>query len=94
MRWKDCLEPDVGFMKPPKRDSPDEEWISAYRSKLIPESVYKFYIIADYFSFDKCPKFLQDKQKILFPHLEAAIDLIRLSFEEYPQSFYLYCYKL
>ncbi len=83
MKWKDCLDPNICFMKP--LYGPDEEWISAYRSKLIPESVYKFYIIADYFSFNKCPKFLQDKQKILFPHLEAAIDLIKLSFEEYPE---------
>jgi hypothetical protein len=83
MRLKDCLESDAVVSAPLARKAPDDSWLSAYKDKSIPESLYKFYVTTEYFSFDKCPKFLRDEQKLLFPHLEAAIDLIKLSFEEY-----------
>lgn len=83
MKLKDCLEADVVLSAPFARKAPDDSWLSAYKNKSIPESLYKFYAAADYFSFDKCPLFLHDEQKILFPHLEAAIELIKSSFEEY-----------
>ena len=85
MRLKDCLESDVVVSPPFNRKSPGDSWVSAYKDKLIPEALYKFYVAAGYFSFNKCPEFLRDKQKLLFPHLEAAVDLIKLSFEEYQE---------
>ena len=84
MKLKDCnLNVDVVVTAPPSRIKPHDSWLSAYKNNFIPKTLYDFYVAADYFSFDKCPKFLQDNKKILFPHLEASIDLVKLSFEEY-----------
>lgn len=84
MKLKDCVLDIAAVISTPLlRKTPDDSWLSVYKSKSIPESLYKFYVAADYFSFDKCPKFLKDDQKILFPHLETSIELIKSSFEEY-----------
>jgi len=83
MKLKDCLEADVAVSAPLLRKGPSESWESAYKKGFIPESLYKFYVTADYFSLDKCPKFLNDNQNILFPHLEAAIEIVKSSFEDY-----------
>ena len=83
MKLKDCLEADVAVSAPLSRKGPSESWESAYKKGFIPESLYKFYVTADYFSLDKCPKFLNDNQNILFPHLEAAIEIVKSSFEDY-----------
>ena len=83
MKLKDCLEADVTVSAPLSRKGPSESWESAYKKGFTPESLYKFYVTADYFSLDKCPKFLNDNQNILFPHLEAAIEIVKSSFEDY-----------
>lgn len=84
MKLKDCLGTVGAVVSAPLlRNGPDDSWLSAYNNKYIPEFLYKFYVVADYFSFDKCPNFLKDEQKLLFPHLESAIRLIKESFEEY-----------
>jgi hypothetical protein len=84
MRLKDCnLDLDFAEIFPPVHKSAEDTWLTAYYKKIIPETLHKFYVVADYFSIDKCPKFLQDDQKILFPHLEVSVKLIKSSFEEY-----------
>jgi len=83
MKLKDCLEAVAAVSAPLLRKGPSESWELAYKKEFIPESLYKFYITADYFSLDKCPKFLNDNQNILFPHLEAAIEIVKSSFEDY-----------
>jgi len=83
MKLKDCLEADAAVSAPLLRKGPSESWEFAYKKEFFPESLYKFYITADYFSLDKCPKFLNDNQNILFPHLEAAIEIVKSSFEDY-----------
>jgi hypothetical protein len=83
MKLKDCLEVNLGFCKPLLRREPEKSWTLAYEKRMIPEMLYKFYTSADYFSFDKCPKFLNDNGKILFPHLETTVEIIKSSFEEY-----------
>ena len=84
MKFKDCLTADVVVVSAPlARSSPDQSWVTARDKKIIPKALFKFYIIADYFSFDKSPKFLADDQRIIFSHLGASIDLIKSSFEDY-----------
>lgn len=83
MKLKDCLLADVVVSAPMARTSPDVSWIAVHDKKIIPASLYKFYVVADYFSFDKCPTFLTDDQRIIFSHLGASADLIRSSFEDY-----------
>ncbi len=83
MKFKDCLTADIVVSVPLARSSPDESWVTAHAKKIIPDSLYKFYVGADYFSFDKCPTFLADDQRIIFSHLGASVDLIKSSFEDY-----------
>lgn len=83
MKFKDCLTADIVVSAPMARTSPDEPWVIAHDKKVIPTSLYKFYVMADYFSFDKCPIFLADDQRIIFSHLGASVDLIKSSFEDY-----------
>lgn len=83
MKLKDCLTADVVVSAPLARLSPEDSWVTTRDKKIIPESLYKFYVGADYFSFDKCPEFLADDQRIIFSHLGASIDLIKSSFEDY-----------
>jgi len=83
MKIKDCLETNLAVSHPLLRKEPEKSWILADRAGFIPEMLYKFYIDAEYFSLDKCPRFLNDNQKILFPHLEAAVEIIKSSFEDY-----------
>lgn len=83
MKFKDCLTADVVVSAPLARSSPEDSWVAANDKKIIPESLYKFYVGADFFSFDKCPKFLADDQRIIFSHLGASVDLIKSSFEDY-----------
>lgn len=85
MKFKDCLTADVVVSAPMARSSPDESWVTAHAKKIIPDSLYKFYVMADYFSFDKCPVFLTDDQRIIFSHLSASTDLIKSSFEDYQE---------
>ena len=83
MKFKDCLTADVVVSAPLARPSPENSWVTANSKKIIPAALYKFYVGADFFSFDKCPKFLADDQKIIFSHLGASVDLIKSSFEDY-----------
>ena len=83
MKFKGCLTADVVVSAPLARICLEDSWIAARDNKVIPGSLYKFYAEADYFSFDKCPKFLADDQRIIFSHLGASVDLIKSSFEDY-----------
>ena len=83
MKFKDCLAADVVVSAPLARSSPEDSWVAARDKKIIPGSLYKLYIGADFFSLDKCPKFLVDDQRIIFSHLGASIDLVKSSFEDY-----------
>lgn len=87
MKFKDCLTADVVVSAPLARSSPEDSWVADRDKKIIPESLYKFYVGADFFSFDKCPKFLADDQRIIFSHLGASVDLIKSSFEDYHDLF-------
>jgi len=86
MRLKDCIPEDMsnyGFISAPVViRKPDSDWVKLKDNKIIPESFYRFYCNADYFSLDKIPKFLNDGNKILFPYLEYLTDGLALHFRE------------
>ena len=83
MKLKDCiLDIDRVVMRPPMINSPDPDWIQAHDDKIIPENVYRFYCLADYFSLDKVPKFLNDQNRLLFSFLHYLLLGILHSFEE------------
>jgi len=63
-------------------DAPEREWTEARDRSLIPEHLYRFYCLADYFGFDRAPPFLDDPDRMLFSFLGALVHGIRESFEE------------
>ncbi|NQT29188.1 MAG: hypothetical protein HQ596_01315 [Candidatus Saganbacteria bacterium] len=86
MKLKDCeLDIKAVITGPLIKGVPSESWKKSRKNGSIPESLYRFYLIANHFSFEKCPKFLKDNKNILFAHVEAATELIRDSFSEYEE---------
>lgn len=78
MKLQDCaLSIDVVKTANPEIDQPENDWANAYSHKLIPESLYKFYVEADYFSFSKAPPFLKDDKNVLFSYLGSMTNGIR-----------------
>jgi hypothetical protein len=83
MKLTNCiLDIDRVVMRPPVRSSPHPDWQRAYDNKIIPENVYRFYCCADYFSLNKTPKFLDDKDRFLFSFLHNILEGIRHTFTE------------
>jgi len=66
----------------PSPDAPEREWTEARDRSLIPKHLYRFYCLADYFGFDRAPRFLDDTDRLLFSFLRALVFGIRESFEE------------
>ena len=83
MKLEDCiLEITHGVACPPILDAPEREWTQAREKSVIPEYLYKFYCLADYFSIDKAPRFLNDPDRMLFSFLKGLANGIRESLEE------------
>lgn len=89
MKLKDCvLEVHVAvFNEESIIGLPDQHWTEAKERSLIPSSLFKLFTIADHFGFEKCPRFLSDSQKLLFPYLEAMTTGIRDSLVEADRLF-------
>lgn len=83
MKIDDCiLEAEYVASRSPTRHTPEQEWVDANKKSTVPEFVYRFYCLADYFSFDKAPRFLNDPRRILFSFLAALIRGTLESFDE------------
>src|SRR5436305_13102235 len=73
-------ERDLGFVMmtdTPLRQRASDSWQQAWRAGNIPESLFQFYVKADYFSPDKAPPFLADPDRILFSYLATVAECIR-----------------
>lgn len=87
MKLKDCfLNSDLIFSEKRILNSPEEDWIKARDSQLIPENLFNFYCVSDYFSVEKAPKFLKDENRYLFSFLRAIIFGCKESFETISES--------
>ncbi len=83
MKLEDCvLETNAVVVRPPSPGAPEREWTEARDRSQIPEHLYRFYCLAEYFGFDRAPKFLDDPERILFSFLAGLVRGIRESFEE------------
>jgi len=83
MKLDDCvLETTHAVGRPPSPSAPEQEWTDARDRSLIPEHLYRFYCAADYFGFDRAPRFLDDPERMLFSFLASLVRGIRESFEE------------
>jgi len=83
MKLDDCvLRIETVVSRPPSPDAPEQEWTEARDHFLIPKYLYRFYCLADYFGFDRAPRFLDDPDRMLFSFLRALVFGIRECFEE------------
>ena len=83
MKLDNCvLEVTHAVGRPPTPDRPEREWTEARDQSLIPEHLYRFYCLAEYFGFGRAPRFLDDADRMLFSFLGGLVLGIRESFEE------------
>ena len=67
MRLQDCiLDIDRVVIQPLARTSPEEEWVGARDSGVIPQSLFGLYESANYLSFGAASGFLADSERVLF----------------------------
>jgi hypothetical protein len=72
MKLDNCvLEITHVVARPPSLTAPEREWIDARDRGTIPNNLYHFYCLTDYFSFDRAPRFLNDPDRLLFSFLGA-----------------------
>jgi len=50
-------------------DRPESGWLEDHENGAIPSGLFCFYHAADYFSFDKTPRFLADDENLLYSYL-------------------------
>ncbi len=51
------------------KTEPEQEWVDAHKAGTIPSALYRFYADADFFSLRHSPKFLSDRETMLFPYV-------------------------
>jgi hypothetical protein len=83
MRAEDCnLNPNAVLMRPLRPNAPEREWVESREHSRIPESLFRFYCLAEYFGLDRSPRYLADNERILFSFLKGMVDGIRDSLDE------------
>ncbi|MDF0676397.1 MAG: hypothetical protein P0120_18990 [Nitrospira sp.] len=88
MSLQECDLDTVGLLTNPLVIKDHEcIWTTARENKTVPEPLYRFYCVANYFSYSSAPRFLSDKSGTLFPYLENLGRGIRDSFEETEELF-------
>ena len=74
MQFKDCKFDEKGFFTSPIfRSEPEPAWVDARKSGVLPESVFEFYQLAQYLSFDSAPPYLSDSDRILFTYFGIVL---------------------
>jgi hypothetical protein len=58
---------------PFQRKKPEEDWLEAYESKLIPASLFDLYRRANYLSFGSAPPFFLDSDNVLFSYFGLSL---------------------
>lgn len=79
MRLQDC---DRAINRIALRGSPlvqraEARWQAARDTGAIPEGLFRFYVNADYFSPNKCPRYFSDPDKVLFSYLGDIAEATR-----------------
>jgi len=75
MRLQNCIL-DIDRVAVPTSmlsSSPEQDWIDARNSELIPPSLFTLYCRADYLSFGSAPGFFADSQNILFSYFAMLL---------------------
>lgn len=72
-----------GVISPPLvLNEPARYWQEQYDDGTIPESLFRLYKMAGYFSYGSTPSHFCDSEGILFPYIESLANGIRISFIE------------
>ena len=83
MKLSDCmLDVDWAVAAPLVIDRPEPDWVRVRDSGRLPENIFSFYCRSNYFSFEKAPRFLSDKDRLLFSFLAALTLGIRDALDE------------
>jgi len=80
MRLEDCcMDVDLVVVAPLQWREPEEDWVQALNSQLIPRELFNLYSRAGYLSFGAAPPFLCDKENILFSYFSMILRCIKES---------------
>lgn len=83
MRLQNCvLDVDKIITRPLVIERAESDWVRAHDEGLIPDALFRFYCIANYFSFRQAPLYLRDDRNILFTYLGSVTRGILDAMEE------------
>jgi hypothetical protein len=75
MRLQDCvLDVDLFIAAPFERNEPEERWVNARDSGVIPKELYELYQAAGFLSFGAGSRFLTDDQNVLFSYFSMLLN--------------------
>lgn len=70
----------------PLIDRAESKWKDARETGTIPEGLFRFYVNANYFSPDSCPRYFNDQDRVLFSYLGGLTDATRQCLVETAES--------
>ena len=70
---------DLVSMAPFQRNAPEEEWVSAVKDETIPSGLFDLYRRANFLSFGKAPRFLSDRENLLFSYFGLTMRSVQES---------------
>jgi hypothetical protein len=75
MRLEDCEVKDIGVWSigPLQRSQAEPDWAAASEKGVIPASLMRLYVRADFLSFGTSPAFLADKHHQLFSYFALML---------------------
>jgi len=74
-----CLNVDVAVAAPFVRTQPEEDWVEAEGSRVIPRELFELYRRSGYLSFGAAPPFLSDDDNMLFSYFSMILRCIKES---------------
>lgn len=83
MRLDNCvLDVDVAVTAPLQWGAPEEDWVQAVNSQVVPHELFDLYSRAGYLSFGAAPTFLSDKENILFSYFSMILRCLKESLSD------------
>jgi hypothetical protein len=74
MRLENCVLDVHQFRTAPfQRKEPEEDWVQASNSQIIPSPLFSLYTKANYLSFGSAPLFLSDGENVLFSYFSMIL---------------------
>jgi hypothetical protein len=91
MRLEDCcLDIDLVVTAPFQRKEPEEDWVQALDSQIIPHFLFNLYTRANFLSFGSAPPFLHDADNVLFSYFSLVVRSLKESLVEADEQLNLY----